>query len=190
MATKKTTKEADNVIVTESGLKIKLRGADPLFLNAMVNSVDFPDTPTYEAVTAHGNVEVHEMDEVAAEQTEGGKEIWEKYQRELAAAESKQNDISVRAILMLGTERPKKDYLDPEWIRKLKILRVPIPEDPDEAWVDYLNSTLSPADLVKLMAKVMRLTGGVEEEVIQEVEDSFRDSILPESGEDEVDDAE
>ena len=40
------------------------------------------------------------------------------------------------------------------------------------------------------MTKIMRLTGGVDEEIIQEVEDSFRDSVLPDTGQDEVDDAE
>ena len=140
MATKATKKspDADNVYVTEDGRKIRLHMIDPIFIQAVISSVKFPDKPTYEAKTAHGNVEIHEMDELSAVQTEGGVEMWAKYQADYNAASAKQNEISLRAMFFEGTERPKSNYLDDQWIRKMKIMGIDIPDDPDEAWLFYL----------------------------------------------------
>lgn len=61
----------------------------------------------------------------------------------------------------------------------MRIIGVDIPSDPEELWVMYLMMSLSSDDIIRMSSHIMRLTG-VDEEVIQQAEDSFRDSVQDE----------
>ncbi len=180
-ATKVTKEEEevlDNLFITERGMTIECKRIDPVFLQAVISSVTMPEVPTYEAkVGFSGRTETHRMDALSAEQTDGGEETWRKYIEELTAATNAQTEVSLKALFLDGTVRPEADFIDREWERRMNIIGVKLLEDPDALWVQYLSMSLTTDDIINLSTKIMRMTG-VAEEVIQEAEDSFRDSVL------------
>ena len=174
-------KKKKEVFTTGDGRKINLKRIDPVFLQAVISSVRMPDKPTYEAkVGTAGRVEVHPMDEESAKQTEGGEELWKAYNEELTSQSSKQTERSLRALFLDGTVEPDGEFIDQEWQRKMRIIDMDLPVDTDELWVMYLMMTLQADDIVRISTAIMRLTG-VDEELIQQAEDSFRDSVQDES---------
>ena len=173
-------KKRKEVFTTGTGVKIDLKRIDPVFLQAVISSVKMPDRPTYTATTVSGRTETHMMDEDSAKQTEGGEKIWETYQEELSRASSLQTERSLRALFLDGTVCPKGAFVDPQWEKKMRIIGVDLPSDPEELWVMYLMMSLSSDDIIRMSTQIMRLTG-VDEETIQQAEDSFRDSVKDES---------
>lgn len=169
-------KKKKEIFTTGRGMKIELCRVDPVFLQSVISSVKLPEVPTYTTTTISGRTEVHKMDKEAAEQTEGGKEAWEKYQEELARASSEQTERSLRALFLDGTVPPTGEFIDREWERKMNIIGVKLPDDPIELWVMYLMMALTSDDIIRMSSHIMRLTG-VDEELIQQAEDSFRDSV-------------
>jgi hypothetical protein len=173
-------KKKTEIFTTGDGLKIELKRIDPVFLQSVISSVKMPEKPTYTATTVSGRTETHPMDEESAKQTEGGEAIWERYQEELSRASSLQTERSLRALFLDGTACPKGAFVDPKWQNKMRIIGVDLPSDPEELWVMYLMMSLQSDDIIRMSTHIMRLTG-VDEEVIQQAEDSFRDSVQDES---------
>lgn len=169
-------KKNNNVYVSEAGLEIEIKQIDPIFIQSVIRSVEMPEVPTYEARTSSGIIEIHPMDKEAAEQTSGGKEIWDKYEEEFTEATLQQTDRSLRAIFLDGTTRPETEWVDQKWLRKMRIIKMDLPTDQDELWVLFLTMNLSPTDIINLSGEIMRLTG-VPEEMISAAEDSFLDSV-------------
>lgn len=170
------TKKKKEIFTTGTGIKIELQRIDPVFLQSVISSVKMPERPTYTATTVSGRQETHLMDEESAKQTEGGEKIWSDYQEELSRASTLQTERSLRALFLDGTVRPEGAFIDPKWQRKMEIIGVNLPSDPDELWVMYLMMSLSSDDIIRMSTHIMRLTG-VDEEMIQQAEDSFRDSV-------------
>lgn len=169
-------KKKKELFTTGRGMKIELRRVDPVFLQSVISSVKMPEIPTYKTTTVSGREETHKMDKEAAEQTEGGKEIWQSYEEDLARKSSEQTERSLRALFLDGTVPPTGAFVDQEWQRKMEIIGVTLPEDPIELWVMYLMMAMSSDDIIRMSSHIMRLTG-VDEELIQQAEDSFRDSV-------------
>ncbi|HUW94627.1 MAG TPA: hypothetical protein VMW58_02475 [Anaerolineae bacterium] len=176
MAVKKKDKE---IFTTGKGMKIELRSVDPVFLQSVISSVKMPPVPTYTTTTISGRKETHKMDAQAAKETEGGEEIWKEYQEDLTRASSEQTERSLRALFLDGTVPPTGEFIDPQWQRKMEIIGVTIPDDPVELWVMYLMMAMTSDDIIRMSSHIMRLTG-VDEELIQQAEDSFRDSVQAE----------
>jgi len=97
----------------------------------------------------------------------------------LTRASSLQTERSLRALFLDGTVRPRGAFIDADWERRMRIIGVDLPSDPEELWVMYLMMSLSSDDVIMMSSRIMRLTG-VDEEVIQQAEDSFRDSVQDE----------
>ena len=172
-------KKKKEIFTTGTGKKIELKRVDAVFLQSVISSVKMPDKPTYEAKTISGRTEHHLMDEESAKQTEGGEKIWTDYQDELSRASSIQTERSLRALFLDGTVCPKGEFVDAQWEKRMHIIGVDLPSDPEELWVMYLMMSLSSDDIIRMSSHIMRLTG-VDEELIQQAEDSFRDSVQEE----------
>lgn len=156
-----------------AGLVITTKPVNPSIIQRVLGSVVTPKRPVYEATLAGGRKQYFPMDEVAAEQTPGGKEQWELYREQMRDAQSEQNNKVVNAIFLLGT-----DCTLPVggWEELDRMLGLDIPEQPDAKRAHFLMTHLEPSDIIGLTTAVMRETG-VDESVIQEAEDSFRDSV-------------
>lgn len=161
---------------TTDGREIAIKKVDALFIQSVTNSVQKPEVPTYQTRTGAGRVETRKMDEVAAQQTPGGLEIWNQYQADFNEATTQQLERSMKAVLLDGTQRPEGEFITDTWQRRMRIVGVPLPEDLDELWVLYLSTSLNAEDLIGLSGAIMRLTG-VSEEVIAQAEDTFLDPV-------------
>lgn len=153
-------------------------------INTIVNSVQLPEVPTYETRTSRGRVEHYPLDAKVVEQSPEYADIWRKYRHDLGTALQEQGIRSTRAIFLDGT-KPDEGWEDLEWERRMKILRIKLPIDPDELWLFYLETGLKPEEAAELVMKIMRLTT-LPEEVIQAAEDTFRDSLRADDGRDDV----
>jgi len=173
-------KDAPKTFTSEAGLEIEIKAVDPIFVQSVLRSVRMPPKPTYTTHTSSGREETFEMDEKAAEQTEGGKELWKSYQTALNEATQEQADRSMRAVFFEGTV--SQAVADPSWERKMRIIGIQPSFDKDERWVDYLLMSLSMDDVISLANAIMAVTG-VDEELIEAAEESFRGSLQPESEE-------
>lgn len=179
MPVKKEVKEDRTLFRTKSGMEIRLRPIDLLFIQTVSRSVTMPEVPTYETKTHSGRIEMHKYDAKAAEQTPGGMEIWNAYQAELAEATSLQNDRVMQALFLDGTVRPES-WADPQWFKRMKIVGMAMPEDEDELWVLYLRTKLSQEDVMALSSAIIRLAG-VPEDMIEAAEEIFRESVRPDT---------
>lgn len=162
-------------LVLEDGLVIKLRNIDPIFVQTVINSVEFPKKPTYEVKLASGRIEHYPMDALVAEQSPELEPIWTLYKLEQARAETEQMKRMTRALILDGTIIPDQ-WDDPRWERRMKIVGIELPDDPEERWVMYVESKMKTEETVALTNKIMRRTG-VPEEYLTATEDTFRDQI-------------
>ena len=161
--------------VTKSGVEIKLKDLDLLFVQQVTNSVHIPAVPTYTIKTASGRQETYPLDKVVVEQSPEFKPIWEKYLTDLANAQAEQARRSTRAIYLEGTEAPD-DWYDAAWEKRMKIIGIALPEDREERWIQYLETALSTEESMRLIQSIIRRTS-LPEEVIQQAEDAFRDTL-------------
>lgn len=171
MATNKAKK--DNVYTTKAGLEITVKAVDPVFVQRAMASVEMPKRPTYEAKTFGGRYEIHPMDAESAKQTIGGKALWDFYQERLTAAQLKQNDVTIKALFLLGTEC---ELPNNGWESKYRFLDILVPDNPDEKRAFYLASELPVEDISGLTSAIMKLTG-VSEEAIADAEAAFRGAV-------------
>ncbi len=170
----KSGEDEKDVFVTSKGLKVRVSPVDPMFMQAVVNSVSIPKTPVYEVKTVTGRTEVHRLDEKAAAQMPDGLSIWEAFLEERSAALALQNERVMKAMFLVGAET---EVPDNGWDKKWQMLGVEVPTDPEERKIFYLRSELSGEDVTGLMSAIMR-AGGVDEEMIRQAEDAFRDTVL------------
>lgn len=173
--------EAPDIFVADDGRIIQLKKPQLMFIQQASASVDFPDPPTYE-VKMGNRVKEYPLDEVVIKQTEDPierlrlRKVWNQYQEDYAKAI---NELSVRstgAVFYEGTV-PQLDFDDPKWERKMKMVRWPIPSDPEERWIFYLQTSLSEKEIARLSGKVVRMAGGASEEKIAAAEDMFLDGV-------------
>lgn len=173
--------ESLDVLELSDGTKIQLKDVDPLFINSAINSVTYPKLPTYEVKLASGRIEKYPMDEKVAEQSPELKPLWDEYVKEMQRAQGEQMTRMTRAIILDGTVIPD-EWEDRTWERRMRIVGIPLPEDPEERWVMYLESKMTTPESVALTGKIMRRTG-VPEEMITAAEDSFRGALRGERDE-------
>jgi hypothetical protein len=174
------TKKNQEIYTLSNGMKVKLNKVSPTLIQKAMNSVEMPDRPTYEASTLSGRVEVHYLDEVSAQDDPKDMGQWRAYREALEGKQGEQNQRVMNAIFLKGTsfDLPKDD----EWLEDLEIIGIidDIPRRESERKLLYLQTQTDQEDLVELLTSIMKLTG-VDEEVIQEMEDSFPDPVRDES---------
>lgn len=188
MPPKKSTQDAPTpqendpkIFETEDGRLVRIKPIDVLLLMAVQKSVPMPKVPTYE-VKIGNRVQHYPLDAEAAKETPGGLELWRKYQEELTEAQTEQGERMLRALVVDGTERPDDLWGDEwgphtaKWEKRMRLIGMPVPEDPDEYWVAYFASSLSQGDVARLTSAIMRLNN-VPEEMISAAEDAFRDTL-------------
>lgn len=174
-AQKRMNTESVDELVLKDGTTVALKNVDPIFIQTVINSVEYPKRPTYEVKMASGRIDKYPMDEKVAEQSPELAPLWTKYRMDTQAAEAEQMKRMTRALILDGTVMPEV-WEDREWERRMKIVGIDLPEDPEELWVVYLESKMTTAESVALTGKIMRRTG-VPEEFILAAEDSFRGQV-------------
>lgn len=180
---------------TEDGRKIELKKPDLMFIQQTMHDVTMPDKPTYEVKVGSRTLN-YPLDLLVIQQTEDPLEkaklrrIWLDYQQELNDATLEQAMRSTGAVYFEGTVPDiKMMEADARWHRKVRVARWEIPDDPEEKWIFYLQTSLSEPDTVKLSSAIVRKAGGVAEEDIQVAEDMFFDPVPTDAGSGDLENA-
>lgn len=167
-------KEQD-VFVTSSGLKIKLKKVSPMLLQKVMNSIEMPKRPTYEAKTISGRVEVWPMDKESAEQMDHGQSRWDYYQEELSRAQNTLNDRVMNVAFLYGTE---VEIPENGWAEMQEMIGIDVPpvEQKERRKAHYLVTELNAEDVSGLMLALWRVIG-TPEDVISEAQNSFSSAV-------------
>lgn len=167
-----------------------------LFIQQTIHDVEMPEPPTYE-VQVGSRTREFPLDVVVIKQTEDPIERaqlrrkWLKYQEDYTEATMELSMRSTGAVFYEGTV-PDEEMIDNDstWQRKIKIARYKVPEDLEERWVFYLQTSLSETDTKDLASAVVRRAGGVSEELIAAAEEMFLDDLSTDDGTGDVADLE
>jgi len=181
---------------TEDGRRIQLKKPDLMFIQQTMHDVKMPDKPTYDVKIGSRTV-AYPLDPLVIKQTEDPVEkarlrkIWLDYQSELNEATLEQAMRSTGAVYYEGTV-PDLEMVDGDrkWLRKVRVARWEIPDDDEEKWVFYLQTSLSEPDTVKISSAIVRKAGGVAEEDIQVAEDMFFDPVSTDARSGDLEDIE
>lgn len=170
MSKKVNSKEFTNSI----GNKFILQGLPPLTMPSLMESISFPNKPTYSITTATGEIETHEHDETTL-QTPEDYDAWSKYEEDKQKAEQELSNRMLNCILIEGVTLPEGiDFT--RWEKRQKLMGLSIPEDEEEKLLQYKKNEVirSADDIRELMRLVMELTG-VTQEVVELTKKSFPD---------------
>lgn len=174
--------EASDEFTTDNGRIIKLKDKpDLMFIQAATNSVEFPEKPTY-TVKVGAREREYPLDELVIEQTDDPVEkkrlrkIWNQYMIDLIEANNLQGRRATGAMFYEGTV-VQEDFDDPQWEKKMRISGWRVPEDPEERWVFYLQTSLSEDEIGRMSTKIVLRSGGATEEQIASAEQMFRDGL-------------
>lgn len=174
--------KASGTFTTTDGTNrvIKLKDKpDLLFIQQTIHDVAMPDPPTYE-VQVGSRTKEYPLDVVVIQQTEDPLEKaqlrrkWMQYQTDLTEASMELSLRSTAAVFYEGTLADEEMIdNDAKWQRKVRIARYKVPEDLEERWVFYLQTSLTEDDVKELSTAVVRRAGGVSEEMISAAEEMF-----------------
>lgn len=181
---------------TERVIKLKEKPS-LVFIQQTIHDVVEPEVPTYEVQLSSNRKVEYPLDATVIKQTEDPAEKillrrkWIQYQQDLTDWSMELNMRSTAAVYYEGTE-PDEEMIeaDDKWKRKVKISRWDIPDDLEERWVFYLQTSLTEDDTKGLSTAVIRRTGGVSEELIAAAEETFLDDVQADEGAGDVEDAE
>lgn len=187
-------KEAPNTFTTDDGRVIQLKEKpDLIFIQQATNSVTYPVKPTYE-VKVGTRIREYPIDEVVIEQTDDPlekrrlKREWDRYILDLNEAINEQTKRATGAMFYEGTVA-QEDFDDLRWEKKMKIAGWPVPADPEERWVFYLQTSLNEDEIGRLSTRIVLQSGGVSEEKIAAAQEMFRDNLQANRRPDDVEDA-
>lgn len=189
--------ENSNTFTTSRGITVTCLSIATL-LDKLDSQFTPPQPPTYEVPTATGAKEIHahshrieKVPELDAEGKETGKfiereettletdedrAVWADYlrrRRDNAAAH--QRAIS-RLILLRGIDFAMPT--DDTWVRTQELVGMTVPEDPLERRLHYAETEIvgNAQDMEELVVRTF-LQSGVDEEVVRQMEKSFRRSL-------------
>lgn len=173
----------------DNGRVFKLKSnPDLIFIQQASASVTMPEVPTY-SVQVGKNTREYPIDPEVIKQTQDDKERrdlqrrWTQYQFDLGDAIAEQTKRTTGAMFYEGVEVDNEMVeADTRWAKKLKIAGWPIPEDEEERWCFYLQTSLSEKEIQRLSTEIVRMAGGASEEQIAAAEELFLDQLSPESG--------
>jgi len=114
--------------------------------------VKLPKPPTYTTRTISGRIQTHTMDEQAAMETPGGKELWVKYQNELGESQNDSFNILAKVAITLGVE-----YIPPDdgWEEEFKFYGIPLPDNIEQRKTLYLMNNVELMELVNLVTQIV-----------------------------------
>lgn len=114
--------------------------------------VKLPKPPTYTTKTISGRIQKHTMDEQAAIETPGGKELWAKYQTELGESQNDSFNILAKVSLTLGVE-----YTPPDdgWEDEFEFYGIPLPDNVEQRKALYLMNNVELMELVNLVTQIV-----------------------------------
>lgn len=168
----------DQVEWTNSrGIKVVLKPIPPYLVQMATQSVERPQVPTYTVKTLGGAEETHFHDETSILQSsDEEKAQWEEYKRNLRIADEKATDVVLDIILLEGVDVKIQD--EEALLRRMKVFKLHIPEDPDERSLlmrrAYLIGCKEDADSITTI--VLALTG-VSVKDLSVVRKSFPDQV-------------
>lgn len=150
-----------------------------MLLQKVMNSVEMPKRPTYEAKTLSGRVEVWPMDNESATQLDHGESRWSYYQEELSKAQNVLNERVMNVAFLYGTEVkiPENGWAE---MQVMIGMEVPPIEQMERRKAHYLATELSAEDVSGLMLALWRVIG-TPEDVIAEAQGSFSGVVHNES---------
>lgn len=179
-------KQVPGTFTTTDGTNrvIKLKDKpDLMFIQQVVHSVEWPEVPTY-TVQIGSRSKEYPLDMEVVKQTEDPVEKaelrrkWVQYQQDLTDASMEMSKRSTGAVFFEGTEVDiDMVETDSKWARKMRIVGWEVPDDPEEKWVFYLQTSLAEDDIKDLSSAVVRRSGGVSEELINAAEEMFFDDL-------------
>lgn len=155
------------------GVALQLRKVDPIKLQNAATAVKIPKPPSYKTTTITGKVREFVMDEQAAKETPGGKDLWDRYQVELRSAQGEQFNFLARTCIFYGVS-----YTPPDdgWEEELVFLGYELPSTQEMRKVLYLLNQLKIEEINDLIIRVMELAT-TSQEVVREAEASFPSAL-------------
>lgn len=172
--------EIENKYRTSRGVEVEFLSIAVL-LDKFQSAHKPPPKPTYKLKNALGADEEHELDEKSLTEkpdqfTPEQHAAWQAYLVENAKATDEYNRALTRLLLMRGivVEIPKTD----EWVKQQEWLGITVPADPMERRLHYIETEVmgSVADYERVTLGVMSASG-VSENLLKQVEDSFRGRV-------------
>jgi len=158
------------------GYEFNIKPISPILIDKVQKTIPVPEPPTYIAETVGGGQEIHVHDESTLESPEDHA-AWATYKRELADYQSSVTDKLLELFILMGVDLELPE--DDSWVEEHKYLGLEVPVDDRRALKVYWVSNVvlgSGEDLTGLMFEVMKGTG-VDQEVLDSVQDSFRRSV-------------
>jgi hypothetical protein len=162
--------------ITSRGVKVGFLGIATL-ISSLQSSLETtkPKPPSYEVVTLGGAKEFHVHDSSTLE-TDADKAAFESYEKLLAEWDSKSQRDLMRLIFLRGisVEMPN----DSLWEKMQTAVGIIVPQEDIAKRIHYIETEVlgGVVDYEALVVGVMRMSG-VPEEVLSQVEDTFRGSL-------------
>lgn len=174
-------KEEVKEFINSRGFKSKLHPIPPYLLQIVTESIEHPVPPKYVVETADGTQEEVYHDETSILDPKTSKEEkdqWEKFLKESVEADQASSNAMLNLILLESVEVPFSQIEKEAWIKKLKLIGISPPEDPEEQLLMYKKMTVlsDTDDIQNIITKVLELTM-VSREEVESVKDSFQDSV-------------
>ena len=179
-------KNGHNVITLSTGKRATIVGVSHMYFQDVQNSVEFPEKPTYEAITAGGAVEKHVIDQTVVDDptnTQEEKADYESklrlYEEELHAAQVLQTTRVNDFLFTKGLEiEPISDVELMEWIEESEMFGIEISDKPLKRKLQYVKTRVigNTQDFGKLLNAVMEATG-VPEEKLAEAKKLFQGNM-------------
>lgn len=162
---------------TASGRKITILSVPPFLLDKVMGAVKYPEAPTYKAVTAGGEEELHYHDETTVV-TDEEKAAWEKYKRDLENAKLRENELMMNAMFLKGIDVDMSGEHFTDWIEEQEFLGIELPTSKPALKVHYITTEILSDlnDLSKIMGLIMQ-SSGVAEEVVDAALNSFQGAV-------------
>lgn len=171
------TEKAPVKFTTSNGHVITVKSVPPFLLDNILQSVQYPEVPTYEAETASGEKEIHPHDETTLE-TEKDRQMWEQYKIDLEAAQTRENELMMNTMFLKGLDIDLNTQAFEDWKEEQEFLGQELPTNKAALKVRYISTEIlsSLDDLSKIMGLIMEQSG-VSEEVVAQALSSFQSAI-------------
>lgn len=167
--------------VTSRGLKVTLRPLPPYLVQMASTAIEKPEPPSYIVKTEGGGEEIHTHDQESIMQSSPEEQLeWSKYLEKVREADQKATDVLINVVLVEGVEVtiPDKE----RWIKRQKLMGLTVPEDEDEMMLMFKKTQVigNDKDVEFIVQSVMKI-GGITEEDLNSVKNSFQDKLESES---------
>lgn len=171
-----------NNYTLSSGVVLTLQRPRPLLIGRIVTAAreqwlaehgDVPPIPTYEVTTAAGEVEIHEHNETTLDDHPEDRDAYYAYIQAKQDHNLAGHEASLRACLIYGVvEGP-----DDAWRAEREYWRIPIPEHPNDAKIEWLEDISASWDELLAVALTIQMVRDPVEAAAQVAADLFRSAV-------------